>query len=93
MELRACFIFLMQIPIYSLYMLPLKFLPYYDYFKNFRQLSFSRNTLNVFDKLNAPQVEFITKERVKKWLNEMEFTRIHISSYNGVSWRGSGQKK
>lgn len=84
---------LMYMPIYSLYLLPLKFLPYHDYFRNFRKLSFSRNTLNVFDKLNAPQVEFIGRERVERWFNEMEFENIHISSYNGVSWRGSGRKK
>lgn len=84
---------LLYIPIYSLYLLPLEFLPYYDYFRNFRKLSFSRNLLNVFDKLNAPQVDFISEERVKKWFGEDLFENIHIDSYKKVSWRGSGRKK
>jgi len=84
---------IMYLPIYSLYLLPLKFLPFYEYFKNFRKLSFYRNTLNVFDKLNAPQVDFISYERAKAWLNSNDFDNIHISNYKGVSWRISGLKK
>ncbi|MFH1790320.1 MAG: class I SAM-dependent methyltransferase [bacterium] len=83
---------LMYLPIYSLYMLPINFLPFYEYFQNFRKLSFYRNTLNVFDKLNAPQVQFINKSRAKSWLNDNEFTNIHLSPYKGVSWRISGIK-
>ncbi len=84
---------LMYIPIYTIYLLPLTFLPFYEYFQNFRKLSFYRNVLNVFDKLNAPQVQFITRERIGKWFNENDFKDIHISAYKGVSWRGSGTKK
>ena len=84
---------LMYPPIYTIYLLPLTFLPFYEYFQNFRKLSFYRNTLNVFDKLNAPQVDFISHERIKTWFPENEFTNIHISPYKGVSWRGSGTKK
>jgi SAM-dependent methyltransferase len=84
---------LMYIPIYSLYVLPLRFLPYYEYFENFRRMSFYRNNLNVFDKLNAPQVEFISRQRVSGWLNPEEFGHIHISHYKGVSWRASATKK
>lgn len=84
---------LMYILVYSLYKFPLKELPYYDYFGNFRKLSFNRNTLNVFDKLNAPQVQFIKRERIEKWFDTAEFEDIHISSYKGVSWRASGTKK
>ncbi len=83
----------LYIPVYTAYLLPLKFLPYYGYFKNFRKLSFQRNCLNVFDKLNAPQVEFIRRERVEKWFSPEEFVNVHISAYRGVSWRGSGTKK
>lgn len=84
---------LMYIPIYSLYVLPLRFLPYYEYFENFRRMPFYRNTLNVFDKLNAPQVDFISRQRVSDWLNPEEFGDIHISHYKGVSWRASATKK
>lgn len=84
---------LMYIPIYTIYLLPLKFLPFYEYFQNFRKLSFYRNVLNVFDKLNAPQVDFISRERIGKWFNETDYSEIHISAYKGVSWRGSGVKR
>lgn len=79
-------------PVFTIYLLPLKFLPYYEYFKNFRKLSFDRNCLNVFDKLNAPQVIFINKQKVCYWFNLNDFRDIHISSYKDVSWRASGIK-
>ena len=84
---------IMYIPIYTVYLLPLPFLPYHSYFKNFRVLSFKRNLLNVFDKLNAPQVEFIDKQRVEKWFSEAEFDAVSIDQYRGVSWRASGTLK
>lgn len=81
---------LMYPPIYTLYLLPLRGLPFYEYFANFRRLSFYRNTLNVFDKLNAPQVQFISMQRAAAWLPAGVFSEIHISPYKGVSWRVSG---
>lgn len=84
---------LMYVPIYTVYLLPLKFLPFYEYFQNFRKLSFYRNALNVFDKLNAPQVDFISKERISAWFNPDDFADISITPYKGVSWRGTGIKK
>lgn len=83
---------LMYMPVYSLYLLPVKFLPYYEYFGNFRALSFERNCLNVFDKLNAPQVKLIKREKVCGWFNELEFKDPCITSYKGVSWRATGIK-
>lgn len=83
----------LYIPVYTIYFIPFRFLPYYDYFKNFRQLSFERNVLNVFDKLNAPQVQFISRERFEKWFDPNQFSDIHISHYCGVSWRGSATLK
>lgn len=80
----------LYIPVHTIYRMRLPWLPYYEYFSNFRVLSFERNSLNVFDKLNAPQVEFINIDRMRKWFNEGEFKDIHISPYKGVSWRGSG---
>ena len=79
--------------IYTIYLLPLQFLPYYYYFKNWRKLSFGRNQLNVFDKLNAPITNFITREQVTSWFNDREFADVHIDHYNGISWRASGVKK
>ncbi len=82
----------MYLPIYSVYLLPVKFMPYYDYFRNWRKLSFSRNKLNVLDKLNAPITNFITREQVYRWLNKQEFRDVHIDHYNQISWRISGTK-
>ncbi|RLJ04047.1 MAG: hypothetical protein DRP08_02535 [Candidatus Aenigmatarchaeota archaeon] len=83
---------LMYIPIYSIYLLPLKFLPYYFYFQNWRRLNFQRNFLNVFDKLNAPTTHFIKREVIESWFNGNEFIDVYIDHYKGVSWRASGIK-
>lgn len=83
---------LLYVPVYSLYLLPLTFLPFHAYFRNWRRLSYGRNMLNVFDKLNAPQTDFISRERVTSWFPEDQFTDVHISPYKGVSWRASGTK-
>lgn len=83
----------LYLPIYTIYLLPLHFLPFYAYFDNWRKLSYQRNVLNVFDKLNAPQTWFISRERVTSWFPADQFTDVHISPYKGVSWRASGTKK
>lgn len=79
--------------VYSVYLLPVSLLPYYQYFQNFRRLSFRRNMLNVFDKLNAPQVQFIPKERLESWLDGDEFSDVNVSAYRGVSWRASATRQ
>ena len=84
---------LLYLPIYTLYLLPLRFLPFYEYFANFRKLTFEKNYQNVFDKLNAPQTHFITKAEVEAWFAPAEFENIHISPCLGVSWRASGTLK
>ncbi len=84
---------LLYIPIYTIYLLPLQFLPFYEYFQNWRTLGYMRNHLNVFDKLNAPQTWFITREQIGTWFNDANFTNVHISPYKGVSWRGSGTRR
>lgn len=84
---------LVSIPVYTIYFLPLPFLPYFQYFRNWRKLSYRRNLLNVFDKLNAPQTHFLRREMVASWFNPNEFEDIHISNYRGVSWRASGTKR
>lgn len=83
----------LYIPVYTIYLLPLKSLPFYYYFGNFRKLSFARNYLNIFDKLNAPQTHFIRRKTIEKWFNQREFKDVHISHYLGVSWRASGTLK
>jgi SAM-dependent methyltransferase len=93
MKIAIILTILLYIPIYTIYLLPLKFLPFYDYFTNFRKLSFRRNLLNIFDKLNAPQTHFIKQETLKRWFSTDDFTDINIRSYKGVSWHASGRKK
>ena len=79
--------------VHSIYRLPLMFLPYYEYFENFRRLSFRRNVLNVYDKLNAPQQHFLSRATMESWFNPDEFGDVHLSQYKGVSWRASGTKR
>ncbi len=83
---------LVYLPVYTIYLLPLRFLPYYEYFQNFRKLSFTRNDLNVFDKLNAPQTHFITREQITRWFSTNGYKDVTITPYKGVSWRGVGTK-
>jgi len=79
--------------VHTVYRLPVSFLPYYDYFKNFRKLSFHRNALNVFDKLNAPYTEFITRQRIERWFNPADYEDVSMTFYKGVSWAASGRKR
>ena len=81
--------------VYSIYRLPgLRWLPYYAYFGNFRKLSFTRNVLNVFDKLNAPQTIFTTAAKCREWFSRERFQHdsIWITPYKGVSWSLVGTK-
>ncbi|MFI5396494.1 MAG: class I SAM-dependent methyltransferase [Candidatus Binatia bacterium] len=81
----------LYLPAYTIYLLPLRFLPYFRYLSNFRRLSYTRNMLNVFDKLNAPQTVFLRREEVADWFAR-GFTDVHLSHYAGVSWRASGTR-
>ncbi len=78
---------LVSVPVFTIYRLPVSWLPYYLYFKNWRRLSFRRNQLNVFDKLNAPQVQFLSRWRIESWLRHDTFAAVSITPYCGVSWR------
>lgn len=80
----------LYVPVFTLYLLPLRGLPYHEYFANFRRLGLRRNVLNVFDKLNAPQTQFISRARVERWFASALFDDVAIAPYKGVSWRASG---
>jgi hypothetical protein len=73
--------------VYSVYLLPLSFLPYHDYFRNWRGLSFVRNVVNVFDKLNAPTTHFIRREEIDGWFEGMPFHDVRVSPWCDISWR------
>jgi SAM-dependent methyltransferase len=82
--------------VYTLYLPKLtSFLPYHEYFANFRRLPFRRNVLNVFDKLNAPQTRFTTRATGERWFNAARFEAetISIRRYAGVSYSLSGVKR
>ena len=83
---------LVYLPVYTVYRLPIRFAPYYEYFANWRKLSYRRNLLNVFDKLNAPQTHFIRRSTVESWFAS-DFDDVSITPYKGVSWRASGTKQ
>jgi hypothetical protein len=70
-------------------------MPYSEYFVNFRRLSFERNMLNVFDKLNAPQTRFTTRQKCLEWFSAERFepASIVIKPYAGVSYHLSGVKR
>jgi len=79
--------------VHTVYRLPLRFLPYYAYFENFRRLTFERNALNVFDKLNAPYTELISRERALSWFPADDFEDVQILPYRGVSWCASARRR
>ncbi len=82
--------------VYSVYALPgTGRLPYHAYFRNWRRLGFRRNSLNVFDKLNAPQTRFTTLEKCRQWFGPDRFepASISIRRYCGVSYALSGIKR
>lgn len=81
--------------IYTVYCVPaFKFLPYFEYFAKARQLTFHRNVLNVFDKLNAPQTFFTTRAKCEQWFNTSRFQAgtISIRPHAGVSYSLTGIK-
>ncbi len=88
MHISSLLTLLLYVQVYSIYLLPIN-LPYKEYFKLFRKQSFANNRLNVFDKLNAPIIHWITQEEVRDWFKNLE--EVHISDYNGISWRASGR--
>jgi SAM-dependent methyltransferase len=80
--------FMMYLPAYTLYRTKFRFLPYFEYIQNFRKLSYNRNVLNVFDKLNAPQTFFISKEKAHEFGYDLE--NYSVTPYKNVSYRISG---
>ncbi len=82
--------------VHTIYRIPgLSFLPYYQYFANFRRMSFHRNMLNVFDKLNAPQTHFTTLEKTRQWMSADRFVpgSVSVLPYVGVSYSLVGTKQ
>lgn len=93
LNISFCITCLLYGIVYSLYLPPLRFLPFYEYFLNFRKMKFAKNRQNVFDKLNAPQTRFLKRETMEQWFNDAEFSQVVISPYAGVSWRATGIRR
>jgi SAM-dependent methyltransferase len=83
----------MWLAMHTVYRLPLSFLPYYRYLRDSRALSFTSNVLNVFDKLNAPQTQFVPREQVDRWFDHKQFEDVQIDLHHGTTWRASGRKR
>jgi SAM-dependent methyltransferase len=81
---------ILYIPAWSFYLFPLS-LPYKEYLDKFRKHSFSRNLMNVFDKLNAPLTHWITYDKIVEWFKD--FDDVKIRHYNGISWSAFGKKR
>lgn len=75
---------------WTVFLFPLP-LPYAMYFQKFRSHSYSRNLMNVFDKLNAPQTHWISEKEIGNWFSQMN--KVVIKHYNGISWSGFGIKR
>jgi SAM-dependent methyltransferase len=73
--------------VYTLYKLPLNGLPFYDYFRSWRRLSFVRNRTNIFDKLNAPTTHFVKRCDIDRWFAGAPFSEVHVSDWCRLSWR------
>jgi 2-polyprenyl-3-methyl-5-hydroxy-6-metoxy-1,4-benzoquinol methylase len=76
----------------TLYQFKLNSLPYFEYMENFKKMTFERNLMNVYDKLNAPQQYFIPRSMIESWFDESKFKEVIITSFLGVSWRATGIK-
>src|SRR5262249_35550215 len=73
--------------VHSVYKLPLPGLPFYDYFRSWRRLSFVRNCTNVFDKLNAPTTHFIKRADIDRWFAGTPFSDVQVRDWCRLSWR------
>lgn len=62
------------------------------FLKNISRMTFERNVLNVFDKLNAPQTRFTTRKKCDEWMGSDRFKDISITPYVGVSYSLVGTK-
>ena len=81
--------------VHTLYRLPIAtHLPYYKFFSGFRKLWWRKNLLDTYDKLNAPQQHFLTRELCESWMTSERFeaASISIRHHLGVCWSLIGIK-
>jgi SAM-dependent methyltransferase len=73
--------------VYTVYQPPLTGLPFYEYFRSWRRLSFKRNCTNVFDKVNAPTTHFIKRTDIDRWFASAPFSEVSVNDWCRLSWR------
>lgn len=81
--------------VHTLYRLPIATqLPYYKFFFGFRKLWWRKNLLDTYDKLNAPQQHFLTREVCESWITHERFESASISvrHHMAVCWSLVGIK-
>jgi SAM-dependent methyltransferase len=81
------------VAIHTIYRLPLRLLPLYEYLTRSRTLTPRKVAGNVFDKLNAPHTDFIARRRIESWLARADVTDAYLAPHLGVSWRAAVTKK
>ena len=82
--------------VHTLYRLPIATqLPYYKFFFGFRKLWWRKNLLDTYDKLNAPQQHFLTREVCESWITHERFESASISvrHHMAVCWSLVGIKR
>ncbi len=81
--------------VHTLYRLPIaNKLPYYQFFFSFRKFEWRRNLLDTYDKLSAPQQQFLTRQVCDSWMTSERFEApsISIRHHLGVCWSLVGIK-
>jgi len=81
------------VAIHTIYRLPLRFLPMYEYLVRSRTLTVRKVAGNVFDKLNAPHTDFIARPRIERWLAREDLKDAALAPHLGVSWRATAVKR
>jgi SAM-dependent methyltransferase len=81
------------VAIHTVYRLPLRFLPLYDYLVRSRALTVRKVAGNVFDKLNAPHTDFVSRARIERWLAQSDVKESSLAPHLGVSWRATAVKR
>jgi len=88
--LSKMFTYMINVAAKTIYRLNMKFMPFNSYIQQWNTLSFERNTLNIYDKLNAPITHYITKDTINEWFKG--FDDVNIRHHMNVCWCVSGVK-
>lgn len=68
-------------------------LPLHDYMLFVYTWPFYKVHEMILDQLIAPITHYIKREQMETWFNPQEFTDIHITALNQMSWSGTGRLK